>query len=184
MWKSRRPIFSANTRIPIRCRSNGPWRRDDLGNALATLGERESGTGRLEQAVDALHAALAERTRQRVPLQWATTQNNLGGALWALGQRESGTAQLEQAVEAFRAALTEQTRERAPLDWAKSTGNLGVAQTALADRTGDARLAKAALSQIELALPTAREGGYAALTDYLVEQLPKARALAERLSKP
>ena len=35
-----------------------------------------------------------EWTRERVPLQWATTQNNLGIALRILGERESGTARL------------------------------------------------------------------------------------------
>ena len=45
------------------------------------LGERESGTARLEEAVAAYRAALAEKTRDRVPLQWAMTQNNLGVAL-------------------------------------------------------------------------------------------------------
>ena len=84
----------------------------------------------------------------------------------------------------MNAAFTEGILERVPLEWAMSTGRLGVAQTVLAERTGDARLAKAALSQIELALPTAREGGYAALTEYLDGQLPKARALVERLRKP
>ncbi len=54
----------------------------------------------------------------------------------------------------------------------------------LAERTGDARVAKAALSQIELALATAREGSDAPLTGYLMAQLPKARALDERLRKP
>ncbi len=49
------------------------------------LGERESGTARLEEAVAAYRAALEERTRERVPLDWATTQNNLGNALQALG---------------------------------------------------------------------------------------------------
>ena len=58
-----------------------------LGIALATLGERESGTARLEQAVEASRAALKELTRERVPLEWATTQNTLGGALWNLGER-------------------------------------------------------------------------------------------------
>jgi Tetratricopeptide repeat len=53
-------------------------------------------------------------TRERVPLQWATTQNNLGNALSTLGARESGTARLEEAVAAFRAALEEWTREAAP----------------------------------------------------------------------
>ena len=46
-----------------------------------TLGERESGTARLEEAVAAYRAALEERTRERVPLDWAMTQNNLGNAL-------------------------------------------------------------------------------------------------------
>src|SRR5262249_39012386 len=52
----------------------------NLGNALATLGERESGTQRLAEAVAAFRAALEEWTRARVPLDWAMTQNNLGVA--------------------------------------------------------------------------------------------------------
>ena len=79
----------------------------NLGNALSRLGERESGTARLEEAVAAYREALTERTRERVPLDWAATQNNLGNALQSLGERESGTARLEEAVAAYRAALTE-----------------------------------------------------------------------------
>ncbi len=48
-------------------------------------------------------AALEERTRERVPLDWARTQMNLGNALQTLRERESGTARLEQAVRAFDA---------------------------------------------------------------------------------
>ena len=62
----------------------------NLGAALTTLGQRESGTARLEQAVAAYHAALEERTRERVPLDWAMTQMNLGNALtssWQAGER-------------------------------------------------------------------------------------------------
>ncbi|MEO9191029.1 MAG: hypothetical protein ABI224_13685, partial [Acetobacteraceae bacterium] len=79
--------------------------QNNLGNALQTLGGRESGTARLEEAVAAYWAALQELTRERVPLDWATTQNNLGNALWMLGERESGTARLEEAVAAYDAAL-------------------------------------------------------------------------------
>ena len=71
----------------------------------------------------AFRAALEEYTRERVPLDWATTQNNLGNALQWLGEREGGTARLEEAVVAYRAALEERTRERVPLDWAASLGN-------------------------------------------------------------
>ncbi|WP_347268685.1 hypothetical protein, partial [Paracoccus sp. (in: a-proteobacteria)] len=79
--------------------------QNNLGNALLSLGERESGTGRLEEAVVAYRAALEENTRARVPLDWAGTQNNLGNALLSLGERESGTGRLEEAVVAYRAAL-------------------------------------------------------------------------------
>src|SRR5207245_1644880 len=42
--------------------------QNNLGNALKSLGERESGTARLEEAVEAYRAALKEYTRERVPL--------------------------------------------------------------------------------------------------------------------
>ena len=84
----------------------------NLGTALATLGERESGTARLEEAVAAYRDALQEQIRARVPLEWANTQICLGNALRILGARESGTARLEEAVAAYREALQENTRAR------------------------------------------------------------------------
>jgi tetratricopeptide (TPR) repeat protein len=117
---------------------------NDLGVALSVLGERESGTARLEEAVAAFGAALEERTRERVPLDWAATQNNLGGVLMRLGERERGTARLEEAVQAYRAALDEYTRERVPLDWASTQNNLGnVLQTLGGRESGTARLEEA-----------------------------------------
>ena len=65
------------------CGGEGPI----LGIALATLGERESGTERLEQAVAAFTEALKERTRERVPLAWAATRSNLGRAIQLLRGR-------------------------------------------------------------------------------------------------
>ena len=107
-------------------------------------GARESGTARLEEAVAAYRAALKEWTRERVPLQWATTQMNLGAALQTLGAREGGTARLEEAVAAYRAALEEKTRERGPLDWAAAQMNLGAALLRLGEReSGTARLEEA-----------------------------------------
>ena len=35
----------------------------------------------IEEAIAAYRAALEELTQERVPLDWAMTQNNLGGAL-------------------------------------------------------------------------------------------------------
>ena len=98
------------------------------------LGERASGTARLEQAVVAYAEALKERTRERVPLDWAATQHNLGAALTTLGERASGTARLEQAVVAYTEALKERTRERVPLDWATTQHNLDRAIQILRER--------------------------------------------------
>jgi hypothetical protein len=50
------------------------------GAALFRLGERESGTAKFEEAVAAYRQALKERTREHMPLEWATTQHNLGPA--------------------------------------------------------------------------------------------------------
>ena len=59
-----------------------------LGEAIAVYGE-----------------ALGLVPRERVPLDWATTQYNLGNALSTLGARENDTARLEEAVAAYDAAL-------------------------------------------------------------------------------
>jgi tetratricopeptide (TPR) repeat protein len=112
-----------------------------FGIALWTLGQRESGTARLDQAVAAYCAALEEFARDRAALDWARTQNNLGNALRTLGERESGTTRLELAVAAYRAALEEFARDRAALDWARTQNNLGNALRTLGEReSGTARL--------------------------------------------
>ena len=131
---------------------------NDLGIALESLGQRETGTARLEQAVAAYRDALLERTRDRVPLAWAMTQNNLGTALKTLGQRETGTARLEQAVAAYRAALLERTRDRVPLDWAATQNNLGNALSTLGQReTGTARLEEAVAAYRDALLERTRD---------------------------
>jgi hypothetical protein len=68
------------------------WARTqtNLGTALVRLGERESGTERLEEAVTAFRAALQESTRERVPIDWAITQVGLGKVLGTLGERDGG----------------------------------------------------------------------------------------------
>ena len=95
--------------------------QNDLGIALAILGERQSDPQRLNEAVDAYRAALEERTQDRVPLDWAMTQNNLGAAL-GLGERESD---LNEAVAPR--GLKNVTQDRVPLDWAATQNNLGAA---------------------------------------------------------
>ena len=139
-----------------------------LGTALQRIGERKSDTARLDAAVAAYRAALEERTRDRVPLDWAATQNNLGNALSVLGVRERGTARLEEAVTAYRAALEEWTRALVPLDWAKTQNNLGNALRLLGERTSDA-------ARLEEAVAAHR----AALEERTLERVPLDWAMTQ-----
>ena len=151
-----------------------------LGNALQTLGSRESGTVRLEEAVAAYRAALEETTRERVPLQWARTQTNLGNALRTLGERESGTARLEEAVAAYRAALEETTRERVPLDWARTQMNLGNALLRHGEReSGTGKLA-AAVAAYREALKEYTPQTHPANYQHTMENLNQAIALLKK----
>ena len=87
----------------------------------------------MEQAVDAFRAALEERTRDRVPLDWAGTQNNLGNALLALGEREGSAEHVEQAVAAYRSALDVFSNIGSPWFYANAQNNLARALQTLND---------------------------------------------------
>jgi hypothetical protein len=56
-----------------------------LGVALTTVGEQSGNNAALMEAVRRYHSALNSYSRNRVPLDWAMTQNNLGTALEDLG---------------------------------------------------------------------------------------------------
>jgi tetratricopeptide (TPR) repeat protein len=121
-----------------------PKVQNSLGLALFILGQRESGTARLEEAIAIHREVLTEPIRESVPLEWAMAQSGLANALQVIGTRESGTAKLEQAVAAYREALKERTRERVPLQWAATQNNLGTALASLGEReNGTAKLEEA-----------------------------------------
>ena len=78
-------------------------------------GNRESGTTRLEEAVGAYRAALEERTRERVALDWAASLGNQGVALMLIAERtddlvvaETAVRQIETAYETLRSGGQEQ----------------------------------------------------------------------------
>ena len=121
-------------------------------DALDLQGSERGDNVALETAIARYRDLLALRPRERVPLDWAMTQNNLGNALAILGEREAGTGRLEEAVEAFRAALLERTRERVPLDWAMTQNNLGNALQALGEREAGTGRLEAAVAAYRAAL--------------------------------
>ncbi|MCP5196996.1 MAG: tetratricopeptide repeat protein [Gammaproteobacteria bacterium] len=121
-------------------------------DALQNYGDQQGDNAVLLQALDIYRQALADLPRERMPLDWAMTQNNLGTALLRLGEREAGTARLEEAVTAYRAALEEVTRERVPLTWALTQTNLGNALQALGEREANPARLEEAMAAFQAAL--------------------------------
>ncbi len=96
--------------------------------------------------------------RERVPLDWAATQNDLGIALFAFGDRENEITKLKDATIAYRKALKERTRERVPLDWAVTQNNLGNALLVLGrSKSGTAKLKDASIAYREALKERTRE---------------------------
>jgi tetratricopeptide (TPR) repeat protein len=95
------------TNIPARAPLQWATTQNNLGNALRILGERESGTARLEEAVSAHREALQERARAHVPLDWAFTQMNLALVYRALFDKDHQPRHLDDALEAADGALEE-----------------------------------------------------------------------------
>ena len=108
--------------------------QNNLGNALAQMGQRRLDTAPLEKAIEAYQAALEVFTRERLPLDWARTQNNLGSAFLSLGERQPMAGWFEKAIEAYSAALQVLSRKEAPLDWAAAQSNLGFVLLRLCER--------------------------------------------------
>jgi hypothetical protein len=81
--------------------------QNNLGNALRSLGDRDSGTDKLEQAVEAYQQALKERTRDRVPLDWAMTQYNLALTYLTMFEKTAQAAHLDRAQDLLSAAAAE-----------------------------------------------------------------------------
>jgi hypothetical protein len=77
------------------------------------LGERESGTARLEEAVTAYREALQENTRERVPLDWAQTQENLALVDRVLFAKTGKGVHLDDALVAVGGALEEYNKAKA-----------------------------------------------------------------------
>ena len=70
-----------------------------LGDSLQVVGEEKGESQAFVEAIRAYREALKERTRERVPLDWAATQNNLGNALASLGDRKKSVELLCTALE-------------------------------------------------------------------------------------
>ena len=142
----------------------------DQAAALYLQGSEFGDNAALAESIEIHKQALALAPRDRVPLDWAATQNNLGNALSELGTREADTARLEEAVTAYREALKEYTRDREPRGWAATQNNLGTALKALGEREARKALGEweASTAWLEEAVTAYRE----ALKEYTRDREP------------
>ncbi|HII05850.1 MAG TPA: hypothetical protein HA349_00605 [Methanotrichaceae archaeon] len=84
----------------------------------------------LKMAIEAYEEALAVRTRETHPEDYADTQNLLGRALVILSGPASGpedAANLKRAIRAFEEALAVRTLESSPKEYSETQNNLGIA---------------------------------------------------------
>lgn len=98
---------------------------------LGRLGFNASDENKLREAIDAFHQALQEYTRERLPIRWASTQQNLGLNVLALSQFSKDIATVEQSIQALRLALEVYEEAGAVHYAAGARASLAVAQTVL-----------------------------------------------------
>ena len=67
--------------------------------ALQQYGNYRGDNAVLAQAIAVYRAALAEISRDELPLTWAMTQNNLGAALGRLGERRNERGKRENKIQ-------------------------------------------------------------------------------------
>jgi hypothetical protein len=99
-----------------------------LGDSIYRISFNSPDENLLREATRAYQNGLTEISRERLPRDWAGTQNNLGNTLQEMGKRASGAEGmelLERSMGAYEAALEVNTRGEMPADWAGTQNNLG-----------------------------------------------------------
>lgn len=117
---------------------------NNLGSSLSALGERDTGTAHLKEAVATFHLAISECDRSIDGFMWGLLQKCLGIAFIKLAERDPSTNYCDYAVEAFDAALQELTRDQHPVLWGSLQNDIGAALQQIGEgSTGTARLEEA-----------------------------------------
>jgi CHAT domain-containing protein len=139
----------------------------EFGNSLAQNPQEEQADN-LEAAIVHYQAALTVYTREAMPTNWATTQNNLANVYQSRYERSGEERWATLAEEAYQAALTVYTREAMPTNWATTQNNLANVYQRRYERSGEERWAT-----------LAEEAFQAALTVYTREAMPTDWAMTQ-----
>jgi hypothetical protein len=136
----------------------------------------------LQQAEERFEAALQERTRDRVPLDWAATQSALGDTLAVMGTDDPDVATLRRAVDAYKAALQVRTHDRWPLEWAATQNRLGNALLLIGARDDEKSLHDA-VATYQAALEEFRQRSAFAGVVTTQRNLARAQAMVDELNR-
>jgi len=123
-----------------------------LGNGLVRLGDRESSSAHLDEALGVYQDMLKEFSGPKDRSIQASAFHGIGNTRSALGQRDSSPDNLRRAEKSFRAALRIWAWKSAPLNWAMAQNGLGNALQALGERNSDPALLQNAISAFQDAL--------------------------------
>jgi len=123
-----------------------------LGTALAHIGERETGTARLKEAVAPLKKAIAILSRDADMQAWASAQLRLGQVLALIGERDRSSAALRDAAQAFREGLKETDAKTQASAFVAAQMGLGSVLLALEEREGGVLLLEEAVDAYSAAL--------------------------------
>jgi len=125
---------------------------NNLGNALWSLGLRQAGTARLEQAVAAYRSALVQSPRAKNPVKWAGRENNLALVLVEIGDRTDDPSRFAESADALRTVAAIYATAHQPADVAMAENNLAGVLVKTAERTNDLKTANEAVAACEEAL--------------------------------
>lgn len=99
--------------------------QNNLACTLMGLGEHETGTKRLIEALVILRTIVDVHLADAEPSENAIRRNNLGAVLQTIGEREDNRSHLEETVKIYRTALAGALRHQDSLTWAMIGCNLG-----------------------------------------------------------
>jgi len=118
----------------------------------------EVGVNELEKAeymkiaIHAYKEMLKVKTLDRLPMDYAMTQNNLGNAYIRLAEVESKAVNCQKAIQTYEEALKVTTLAHLPMDYAMTQNNLGNAYRTLAEVESKAENCQKAIQAYEEAL--------------------------------
>ncbi|MEM3525735.1 MAG: tetratricopeptide repeat protein, partial [Thermoplasmata archaeon] len=123
-------------------------------------------------------------TKERYPVEYATTEYNMGIAYAILAKVENRAENCKKAIECYQEALSVLTKERYPVDYATTQNNMGIAYAILAKVENRAENCKKACQAFNEALTVFTEENFPQIHQMIVENKQKLMRTCENIDEP